>query len=77
MSPFFYAKKPKLVDVSVLRRRYSAMKKFLLFIFAVLLLVFISIYFYMVSTKPSYDGKLELQGLSGEVIVKYDARLRK
>ena len=61
-----------MVDVSVLRRRYSAMKKFLLFIFAVLLLVFISIYFYMVSTKPSYEGKLELQGLSGEVIVKYD-----
>ena len=49
------------------------MKKFSLFLFAILLILIASLYVYLQNTKPSYEGEFTLDGLKDKVEVKYDA----
>jgi len=48
------------------------MKKFLLFLAGLILLSVLGVYFFLQSTKPSYEGQLNLEGLKDKVEVKYD-----
>ena len=48
------------------------MKKFLLILVGLIFICAISVYFFLQQTKPTYSGKLALEGLSKPVEVKYD-----
>ncbi|MCF6360264.1 MAG: penicillin acylase family protein [Cyclobacteriaceae bacterium] len=48
------------------------MKKFLIFLTSLILIAVFGIYFYLQSTKPTYEGQLDLEGLKDQVEVKYD-----
>ena len=47
-------------------------KRILLSIFALLLLVIVGVYVFLLTTKPTYSGELKLEGLKAEVEVLYD-----
>lgn len=49
------------------------MKKIFLVLITILLLVFLSGYFYLQHTLPQYDGELLIEGLTDKVEVKYDS----
>ncbi len=48
------------------------MKKFLAFLVSLILIIVIAAYFFLQSTKPTYRGQLNLEGLKEKVEVKYD-----
>ncbi len=48
------------------------MKKLLLIVASIILIASISIYIYLQSTKPTYEGALSIEGLKEKVEVKYD-----
>ncbi len=48
------------------------MKKFLLTLFAILFILFVSAYLFLQNTKPTYSGDLVIEGLIDQVEVKYD-----
>lgn len=48
------------------------MKKVIVIILIIILGLFISGYWYLISTKPVYDGEIELSGIQDQVTVKFD-----
>ena len=49
------------------------MKKILLALILIIATILIAGYLYLIGTKPTYQGKLKLNGLQEEVVVKYDS----